>query len=376
MRLGCDDCLKLMILSIALVACGGCAHMAAVSHLRPAMADIRDIDRLAVIDASDRSDMCPPASETLINLLRAGQCYEVIQEDALYNWPDCLPRDANGNVQLPAAAICVQRAGGDSLLIYRISVEQPSGPNAQSSSGAQEDPVSVLVLAFQVLGVSDGRRVDSGIIRVPWYCDAEGLSPDRTKEGVQGSRDAAGLAAATELAHRIAPYSVMEDVRLAYAPWTISGVQVFRGNVLARRGRWEEATQWWEAALRNESSKSAAAFNLAVAAEAGGNFARAQRYLEAAARVPRRYRQVAMSRVERASQEFVAAAVQQTSISGAVSPASVHPESATAQPTMLAQREPVSAESAVARRLPPVASPLGEQSVQTVSFESPVETAK
>jgi tetratricopeptide (TPR) repeat protein len=365
-----------MVLSIALIACIGCTHLATVSHLRPATVDIREIDRLAVIDASDRTDMSPPASETLINLLLAGHCYEVLQEDALCSWPDCAPRDANGNLQMPAAAICAQRAGGDSLLVYRFSVEKSSG------SGAREDALPVLLLAFQVFGVPDGRLLDSGIIRVPWHCQTDDYawggrrSSDRSMEGVHGSREAAALAAVTELAHRIAPYSVTEEVRLAFAPLTIRGAQVYRGNVLAKRGRWEEATQKWEAALQGESTKSAAAFNLAVAAEAGGNFARAQRYLEAADRVPRSYRQDAMKRVERASREFVVAALQQTSIVRGASPDNMPPGGGSLQPTMLAQREPVRAEPPVARRLPPVASPRSERSVQTVSFEAPAEPPK
>ncbi len=365
-----------MALSIALVACSGCAHTATVTHLRPATVDIREIDHLAVIDASDRSDTCPAACETLVNLLRAGRSYEVLEEAALCNWPDCLPRDANGNLQMPAAAICAQRAGGDSLLVYRFSGEK------SSDSGVREGAYPVLLLAFQVFGVPDGRLMDSGIIRVPWHCQTDEYSwagrrpPDRSKEGVQGSRDAAGLAAVTELAHRIAPHSVTEEVRLAYAPLTIRGAQVYRGNVLAKQGRWEEATRKWEAALQGESSKSAAAFNLAVAAEAGGNFTRAQRYLEAAGRVPRNYRQDAMNRVERASREFVVAAVQQTSISSGASPDNTPPGGESMQPTMIAQREPVPAESPVARRLPPVASPRAEHSVQTVSYETLAEPPK
>jgi hypothetical protein len=331
-----------------LLSCG-CIHLAPMPRLRPAEIDVREIDRLAEFVSAENPEIREFGERALADLLRSGQCYEVLVQGDL-----CQMDDASETRPISPAEVreLSMRAGCDSYLICHLSSGEPV---------SIEPDMRAVRLGYELHRAMDGELLDAGSTVVPYEFSDE--DEDSAKQaGVLSSAmcDAVTLAV-TQLSHRLTPYTSIEEVELAFAPWDVSGARIYWGNFLASRGRWDDAARQWESAMRSEGGNRAAMFNLAVAAEAQGNFARARRYFDAADRIPRVRRQEAIRGLERESQSHFLAAVQQA------------PTVRTEGPAV--QTRPVAASSALTsltiRRLPDVANEPNADGIHTVSYEFP-----
>ncbi len=82
------------------------------------------------------------------------------------------------------------------------------------------------------------------------------------------------------------PQSMQEQVELADGDWyEWTGFRIRRGVRLARRGRWSEAEQVWQAVLDAAPENDAALFNLAVAAAQRQSYDEAEEFAMQALRV-------------------------------------------------------------------------------------------
>jgi hypothetical protein len=100
----------------------------------------------------------------------------------------------------------------------------------------------------------------------------------------------------------LAPHQIELPVSLARGSLFQKGSSlVYRGNDLARRGRWDEAVRVWEQATQTNPAHDAALYNLALAAAAKQQFTEAEQYATRA--VNTRHRELYVDGLERIRQQ-------------------------------------------------------------------------
>jgi tetratricopeptide (TPR) repeat protein len=149
------------------------------------------------------------------------------------------------------------------------------------SRRGSDDPAPSLKVSWQLhdLGRQRGPQGRPVVVDLP---SAVRRYPDLA---VVTDRDAALATAAARETHRLITPSVTRTRAQLAIPYLLPGSRRVReGNAHARSGDWATASQIWEAALEENPWQLAAVHNLAIAAVAAQDFARARQLARRAAR--------------------------------------------------------------------------------------------
>lgn len=149
------------------------------------------------------------------------------------------------------------------------------------SRRGSEDPAPSLKISWQLRELQRQR----GAQGYPVVVDLESAIRRYPDLAVMTDHDAALATAAARETHRLITPSVTRTRAQLAIPYLLPGSRRVReGNAHARNGDWAKASRIWEAVLEQNPWQLAAVHNLAVAAVAAQDFARARQLARRAAR--------------------------------------------------------------------------------------------
>lgn len=276
--------LRRIILLVLLSAAVGCAPKAAFLTVRPATIDIGGMQRLVVAEFRGEPLAASSIRSQLISHLSENGHYTLIDEAEL---PQSMPGETP--FDLVDAA---RRAGIDAVLLGTVTQyhagQPPSsteddvpfvGSLLSSSQGASRHwGRSTVAIDFQLVDVASSQIRDSRqISRSYQHRNQHRAAPSGDEQLQELSRQCV-----TEIVNALAPHRTTTEVTLARQYYGRGLAQLRRGNDLAQAGNWNDAETAWMASLEQSRTNHAAHYNLALAAEARGDYAGAVRHLDQA----------------------------------------------------------------------------------------------
>jgi tetratricopeptide (TPR) repeat protein len=339
----------------------GCAQTATLVHLRPAEAKVVGIRGLAVLDVRAVRDMSQLATAAMLEGLQEGSFTVIAQSDLQQAAPEPL-QFSDGGPNIPAALEASRRVGADALLVTELRFREKDGSDYGSKTVRFGEPNVAAAVTYRIYDVRSGRVAGRNTVMSSYHQGELSMSESGhdSETKVLSILAREGISAA---ANHLAPHETSVEAQLAVSGFGGNSWRILRGNSKAHAGDWVAATEAWQKVLEHDPENHAALFNLGVASEAAGDFARAQRFYESAANLNTRselYRE-ALERAHKASQNYLIAMQQKTRIDGLASERSD-------SPTTSEEASPQQAAAAVAswpppERLPPIAAastqPLG-----------------
>lgn len=298
--------LPVFALFVALAA-AGCAPRTKLSIWRPASVDVAGIERLTILDFDGEKESGRIARAALQSAFWENKHYTLVEPAELARYKPIHLPDGRTDV---AAAIDAGRLAGVNALLHgqvvsysvdddlqtnhHIEVFGASSSNAKSgangsSGGVGLDSTQTLTREASVSLALKLIDVRSGEIRV-----AKQFAHTFHGQRVNGSGELPGRERIlTELLHHcssdavtlLAPHYEPLEVKLAKQYWGKGLSKVSQGNKLAQNGDWAAAEAAWTAAARENPTNHAARFNVALAALARQDYAKARKYSDEAIKV-------------------------------------------------------------------------------------------
>ena len=244
-----------LLLTAALFCAAGCAPTAQLTTTRRAELPLDNIRRLAIVDRSADPALGQVARAALNAELQTNRLFAVVEPAALS--------------QVALASYAPSSPGIDAILSIQALTDQ-SDAESWLPKRAQMSLKYVLTDAAtgNVLAAPD-EKVNQ----------LTGRPAERPAEQVQAELV---RRCARDVAQAIAPLQVAERVTLARQFWGNGQSSIARGNKLAAAGDWDAASDAWQQALRYNPRSHAALHNLAVAAEARGDYSAARESVDRA----------------------------------------------------------------------------------------------
>lgn len=299
-------CLRLLARTVLLLSAAhslGCAQHATFRQQRPALVNA-PIRRLAVVElASQRAEGDRALAALWAELQQSGR-FDLVRHEQLQRAVSAPLLTANGSLDHDAAIHAGRRLGVDGLLITQVRFLETDGTVYGTKSLRIGDPEVVAAVRYELIDVRTGQVLDRNVAKSePFKGDLNPHTPGPSAESEVLSRLASE--GGVQVAYVLIPHEQEIKVQLAHSSLGPGSSDVRKGMGAAQAGNWAEARQHWLAAVEADPKNDAAAYNLALAHEALGEFALARRALEAAiaARPSSRYRE-AVQRVDRAEAEL------------------------------------------------------------------------
>ncbi len=344
-------------------AFAGCAPRAHYMVWHPAELDIQGIERLAIMDFEGEQQSGKIARSALQNQLFENKYYQLVDQAELARVRPVLRPD--GSPDMTAALEAARMLNVDVLLCgqvvsynvaddlqtdHRIDIGGSSSTTDKTKSGSLGFGLDSTQTLTREASVSLAIKLID--VRTGQLKGARQFSHAFNGKRVNGNGELPGREAiltkllrecAQDTERMIAPHYRQQEIALARTYYGKGMGQIREGNKLAAKGKWQEAEQQWQAAVRENPQSHVAHYNLALAAEVRQDYPAAQEHLDKAIK---QYSAVDYqkykAKLEIDQRKFQAAMAQ-----------------AQSRPTMIAARQPIQPQQQIAQQ--PLAGPPPQQ---------------
>ncbi len=312
----------LIFLSLVPALVLGCAQHATFVQHRPARVTV-PIRRLAMLELEAPRSEGQNATAALWQHLEQSGRFELVSTNELQLAAPSPLVDPDGAANRQVAVEAGRRLQVDALLIAGVRFLETDGTIYGSKSLRIGDPEVVAALQYELVDVRSGQTLDRDTVKSETY---QGELERRTEESrilSRLARSSGGLAARV-----LVPFEEEVDVSLAHAAFGPGATDVRKGMELAKDGKWVEARQTWSRVVQSHPDNAAAAYNLAIAHEALGEFTLARQALgQALDKDDKQLYREAFARVVRADAERRSAFEQAAQVGPQLAQLPTHPGS-------------------------------------------------
>ncbi|MCH5377751.1 MAG: hypothetical protein JJ992_27660, partial [Planctomycetes bacterium] len=247
---------RLLAVSCLLPVLYGCVSTATVSRLRPAEAGVVGVYRVGVLPLIGPEQQAPEAQQALLETVNETGRYQLVTADQMQQAAPGPLIGPDGDIDRRVAMEAGWRLGVDAILIGSVQLTEEGWSETGSVRMIIGSPTLRAVCQLELIDVRSGMTLFAGGGEAAEKLDV-GDSPVSSNVRMHiGQRLACRSVVAA--ARRITPHQVSTDVALSSDLFGKGSVALWRGNYLAREGRWDEAQQQWLTALAENPENDAA----------------------------------------------------------------------------------------------------------------------